>query len=215
MQRLYTVGLHLDAVAGQRNGAADPATLNAMQQELDHVIEELRDVCSALRPPTLAHFGLKAALTDLAQQFEADHPHISGHLDLPPNGQPLPEQTTYAFYRICQEAFQNIAQHADARYVRVRLVQTPGEVYLEIEDDGRGFALPKHKVDLVRQKHYGLAGMTERAEALGGSLLIDTQLGSGARLRVTVPVNTTHTIGMPGVPDESTRPIWRGNYSTL
>ncbi len=145
-------------------------------------------MCSVLRPPTLAHFGLKAALTDLAQQFEANHPVVSVRLDLPPNGPPLPEQTTYALYRICQEALHNVAQHAHATRASIRLNQTPTEVYLDVEDDGRGFAMPEHTVDLVRQKHYGLAGMIERAEAFGGSLRIDTQPGRGVRLRVRVPV---------------------------
>jgi signal transduction histidine kinase len=88
-----------------------------------------------------------------------------------------------ALYRICQEALTNVARHAKARRVTVRLVATPRQVQLTIEDDGLGFDAS----DTAEDRH-GLVGMNERARMLGGALDLSTSPGAGTRVRVTVPL---------------------------
>jgi signal transduction histidine kinase len=86
-------------------------------------------------------------------------------------------------YRICQEALANIARHAGAGRVTVRLVTTPERVELTVEDDGWGF-----DPEQIPEGRYGLVGMSERARMLGGSLNVHSSPGAGTRVEVTVPL---------------------------
>ena len=98
-------------------------------------------------------------------------------------GRPLPPRVEVALYRICQEALTNVARHAEAGHASVRLVATPGQVRLTIEDDGRGFDAS----ETFGERH-GLVGMNERARMLGGSLEIRSSPGAGTRVEATVPL---------------------------
>ena len=95
-----------------------------------------------------------------------------GQRDLPPGVQ-------VAFYRICQEAFNNIAKYAKASQVAIDLQYEAGTVELFIRDDGRGF-----EPDQIPSGHYGLSMMRERAEAVGVRLLITSRPGSGTEIAV-------------------------------
>jgi signal transduction histidine kinase len=90
-----------------------------------------------------------------------------------------------ALYRICQEALTNVARHAEAGRVRVRLVATPQEVRLSIEDDGRGFDASR-----VPGDRHGLVGMRERAQMLGGALEVRSSPGGSTRVQASVPLET-------------------------
>ena len=96
---------------------------------------------------------------------------------------PLPARLEVGLYRIAQEALTNVARHAQAHRVEVRLLTTTAFVQLTIEDDGRGFE-PAH----VPTDHHGLIGMQERARLLGGTLDLRSQPDRGTRLQVTVPL---------------------------
>jgi signal transduction histidine kinase len=90
-----------------------------------------------------------------------------------------------ALYRICQESLANVVRHAAARHVDVRLVATPEQVRLVVEDDGQGFDAS----DMPGERH-GLVGMNERARMLGGSLEIRSSPGAGTRVEAIVPLET-------------------------
>lgn len=93
-----------------------------------------------------------------------------------------------ALYRICQQAFDNILQHACARTVRVTVQNTAGqELSLRIEDDGCGFESAQ-LLALARDGHAGVLNMRERAEALGGEFLIDGIPGQGTIIEVRLPL---------------------------
>ncbi len=96
---------------------------------------------------------------------------------------PLPARLEVGLYRIAQEALTNVARHAQARRVDVRLITTPAFVQLAIDDDGRGFD-PVH----IPADHHGLIGMQERARLLGGTLELHSQPARGTRVQVTVPL---------------------------
>jgi signal transduction histidine kinase len=96
---------------------------------------------------------------------------------------PLPPRVEAALYRICQEALTNVARHAEAERVTVRLVATPDRVRLVVEDDGRGFDAS----DVPEDRH-GLVGMRERTEMLGGTLEVRSGPGAGTRIEANVPL---------------------------
>jgi signal transduction histidine kinase len=96
---------------------------------------------------------------------------------------PLPPRVEVALYRICQEALTNVARHADAGRVVVRLLVTPDEVRLVVMDDGRGF----DPSSVAAQRH-GIVGMKERADTVGGLLEVESATNRGTRLEVAVPL---------------------------
>ena len=99
----------------------------------------------------------------------------------------LPACLRLALFRIYQGALSNVARHAQARHVQITLTLDERHVTLTIDDDGRGFIVPKSWILLARQQHYGLLGISEWAEAAGGNLTVQSAPGKGTLVQVTVP----------------------------
>jgi signal transduction histidine kinase len=95
----------------------------------------------------------------------------------------------YELSRIVREALANIANHAYARRVTVRLAPTRRGILLEVSDDGRGFAVPRDLTRLQTAGHFGIVGMTERARNVGGELHVDSAPGAGTTITVRVPTS--------------------------
>jgi two-component system sensor histidine kinase UhpB len=147
----------------------------------------LRQIAITLRPPIL-DFGLVAALRQCIQSHCQKQPAQTVEATLDTEIPALPEATTLALYRICSQSLSNVAQHAAATHVWVRLHVAANQLVLEIEDDGCGFAIPDNWTEFTRQHHLGVAGMAERANAIGGLLAVHSAPGQGTRVRVTVPL---------------------------
>ena len=110
---------------------------------------------------------------------------------------PLPAETERELLRIAQEAIHNVKKHSGAREMSVRLEYRPSEIELEIRDDGIGGA-PDHEAASVLG-HFGLAGMRERAAAIGGTLEVSSVPGEGTtvRLRAPAPESMREQTGEP------------------
>lgn len=156
-----------------------------MRGEVRGLLDELRGVCSELRPPMLDTLGLAAALRSLAEEWSAQT-GLPVHLDLPPqsNLPVLPAEVAVNLYRVAQEALSNIAHHAQARRVDLQLEGEKGGLALSIADDGRGFVLPRDINALAARGHFGLVGLQERVNLIGGNLLVESAPGRGTRIRV-------------------------------
>ena len=145
-------------------------------------LEEARRSVLDLRAAPLEDRSLSEALQALVNGW-ATETGVPVRFQAVNGSRPLPPRVEVALYRICQEALTNVARHAEARRVTVRLVATPRQVQLTIEDDGLGFDAS----DTAEDRH-GLVGMNERARMLGGALDLSTSPGAGTRVRVTVPL---------------------------
>jgi two-component system NarL family sensor kinase len=145
-------------------------------------LEEAKRSVLDLRAAPLEGRPLSEALRALVDRWEAQT-GISARYRAVNGSRPLPPSVEAALYRICQEALTNVARHAEAGRVIVRLVATPERVRLAVEDDGRGFETSK-----VPGDRHGLIGMRERAEVLGGELEVYTEKGAGTRIEATVPL---------------------------
>jgi two-component system, NarL family, sensor kinase len=144
-------------------------------------LEEARRSVLDLRAAPLEGRSLSEALKALVNEWEAETGAATRFQAV--NGRrPLPPRVEVALYRICQEALTNVARHAEAERVTVRLIATTEQVQLIVEDDGRGFDASE-AVD-----RHGLVGMNERTRMLGGTLDLRTRPGSGTRVQVTVPL---------------------------
>jgi two-component system sensor histidine kinase UhpB len=164
--------------------SAHLAQLRTLTQEL---LKSVRRVIAALRPIYLEDLGLPAALQMLAQDAGA----AAGiRVDMLSRGEPrrLSPEQEIAVYRIAQEALANMVRHAQAHSAGVETTFAPNRFTLSVHDDGVGFAVPTPLSDLDSLLHYGLMGMQERAELVGGRLTIDTAPGRGTRLTLEIPL---------------------------
>jgi len=99
---------------------------------------------------------------------------------------PLPPETERTFLRVAQEALHNVKKHADAKHLWVQLEYGPGEIALEVRDDGKGFAVNNGAAS--PPGHYGLTGMRERAETIRGTLEVTSEPGGGTTVRLQAPI---------------------------
>lgn len=162
--------------------------LNKINQTVHRVINQLRLISGELRPPTLMPFGLEKAIRSHIQTvFHAD-PNVTIHLDLMTDGQQLPENVRLDLFRIYQHAISNVLQHAKASEIWIQFHFNQEEVVLEVADNGHGFTPPGKWDNLVQTGHFGLAGTVQRAHSIGGKCEIQSQLGRGTKIHVSVPV---------------------------
>ncbi len=172
--------------------AADVETMRAQARRIRAVarqtLEDVHNLAVQLRPAVLDDLGLVSALRRHAEEYRQQ-------FDIPVDLQvvgvteaDLPPEVSTALYRIVQEALVNIARYAQAQHVSVLLEQRNGQVTAIIEDDGAGFDAEKTLKVGLRQKKLGLYGMRERAQLLGGTLVVESHPGQGTTLYVRIPL---------------------------
>ncbi len=184
-QGLTAIGLRLEMVDSLLERGADiDSARQGVQQALDlarHNLEEARRSVLDLRAAPLQGRTLCEALAELAATWHGSgNPKVT--LDLKGSGRKLPPGVEIGLYRITQEGLNNIARHAQASRVMLRLAIAPDHTELVVEDDGRGF----EPYSAIKGRH-GLIGMNERAKLLGGWLRVRSAPGEGTRLEVHVP----------------------------
>jgi len=140
-------------------------------------LAEMRTMLLEMRPETLERVELKALLTQLADAFIG---RVRVPVSLKIQGDcKLTHEVKIVFYRVAQEALNNIAKHSGARQVDLRLECQPGQMLLLIKDDGLGF-----DPGAITPDHLGIAIMRERAGSIGASLKIDSQVGQGTTIEL-------------------------------
>ncbi len=185
-QGMTAVTLHLESAEALLETGVEPERVQrAIRQALLLTranLEEARRSVLDLRAAPLEGRTLGEALAELCQSLQPDS---RANLSFQATGdRPLPPRLEAGLYRIAQEALNNIRHHAQASLVQVELLVTPQQVRLTIEDNGRGFDL-----DHVPPNRFGLTGLSERARLLGGTFGLESELGEGTRVEVTVPIN--------------------------
>src|ERR1051325_9461691 len=151
-------------------------------------LDEVGRLSRGLHPSVLDEVGLPTAVTRHAQEFADLH---AVAVDVRIEGletEPLPPALQATVYRILQEALTNVAKHAGARSVSVRLVRHEAAVELRVQDDGAGFD-PSQSADApAGDRHLGLQVMRERAALLGGSVKVESRPGAGTTITVHFPM---------------------------
>jgi signal transduction histidine kinase len=149
-------------------------------------VTRIREIISGLRPGMLM-YGLRFALEELTEETATQvGGDISILLQIPASDSRYPPDVELHLFRIVQQACQNALKHSKAQCIFLRGELNHGGVELVVEDDGIGFQSGGH-LDLGRllaNKHYGLAGMHERAALIGAHMQIDSAPGRGTRVRV-------------------------------
>jgi two-component system CheB/CheR fusion protein len=184
-QQLTALRLTLERIESVQPGTADQASPVREALDLTRTLSQDLDFLAwQLRPSTLDELGLAAALPEFVRRWAASA-HIPAECRtsrlLP--GQ-LSNDVELAFYRVAQEALNNVAKHARATRADVVLTSTEQEVVLVVEDDGMGF-----DASAVSSRGFGLTGMRERARFVGAECEIESTPGKGTSvfLRLALP----------------------------
>ena len=184
-QSLFSAGLIAEVLPRlwERDPDEGRRSLEDLRRLTRGAMAEMRGLLAELRPMVLTD----TEMSDLLQQLGNA---LTGRSNVPvvvtvTGRGTLPAAVQVAFYRLCQEALNNVAKHARANRVQINLHYDAGAVELRIHDDGRGFD-PAH----IPSGHYGLSMMRERAEAVGARLTVASQPGHGTEIAVrwTKPV---------------------------
>jgi signal transduction histidine kinase len=186
IQHLTTLTLEADlATVGLNDGdrALAQKALLALEEGLSAEVESLRVLMTDLRPPVLDERGLAQALSDHVAAF-AIRTKIVCDVDLDIERR-LDRETETILYRIAQEALINVAKHSGAGHMFLRCQASDLEIMMEINDDGMGF--DPLKTDMSgRDGHLGLASIRERVEFAGGTCSVDSAIGRGTRIALTL-----------------------------
>ncbi|MBI2332243.1 MAG: ATP-binding cassette domain-containing protein [Chloroflexi bacterium] len=178
---------HLEEIEGQAGSAGMKQGVGAVRSGIRSLVEELRQMCSDLRPPTIDHHGLSAAINSLANEW-SERSDIQVHLEIDPDLGRFPEMIELSLFRIVQEGLSNVRKHAAAHHVRISLQRTSStNLLLRLEDDGQGLPKPTDLRSLANDKHFGLVGISERVALLGGTINIESSQGNGTILQVEIP----------------------------
>ncbi|MBF0192756.1 MAG: AAA family ATPase [Magnetococcales bacterium] len=149
----------------------------------DDALRVVRRIAQSLRPDVLDLVGLRAALEGLASSLR-DHAGLECRVVAADEEWQLDESRRTALFRIAQEALTNVMRHAGARSVIITLCEDQGAIVLEVIDDGCGITPER-----IRDVHsFGLAGMRERAERLGGLVSVAVPTSGGTRITARIPL---------------------------
>jgi len=175
-QRLVTLAMALRMARDRISADGDPSLaglLTDASEELNHALSELRELAAGLHPPILTEEGLEAALESLAERSL-----VPVELRLAAGGR-LAAPVEVAAYYVVSEALTNASKHAQASHAVVRTCRSDHRLDVEVADDGAGGA--------VMRPGSGLEGLTDRVEALGGRLIVQSPPGEGTRLVAHIP----------------------------
>jgi len=180
-QSLTAVLVGLRTIEGSQTAAQAVELAQRLRETTAQTLIDVGRLWRGLHPGVLDDLGLGAAVIRHAEEFAGAY-KIAVNVQtegLDVDGlSPLLQATVY---RVLQEALTNVARHADARSVSVRLVRSEGAVELRVQDDGAGFT-PANSGRL------GLRGMRERAALLGGSVQVESRPGAGTTITARIPV---------------------------
>jgi PAS domain S-box-containing protein len=183
-QQLAALGIGLTLIDSQiTDNTAARAELAKMRHLAVALAEKVRHVSHALHPGVLKHAGLSAAI---AGHCEAVANQSTFAVQFEGRGafSDTPSDVALCLYRAVQQALRNVAMHAGATRAWVSLVREDGRIDLMIADNGRGFDLTTAHA----RGGLGLLSIEERVHLLNGSFAVDTRVGSGSRLTISIPI---------------------------
>jgi two-component system, NarL family, sensor histidine kinase UhpB len=188
-QALTTLLIRLKILEKARTEGEMRGQIDELRELTAQTLEAVRKLAVELRPATLDDLGLLAALEAYTESYRSRMPvRVAFSADgFEDRERRLEPEIELVLYRVVQEALTNVAKHADAHHVYVRLSGGEEEVVAMVADDGQGFQV----ADMMRSRERGLGlfGMQERLALVGGQLVIDSAPGQGTRVHARVPLH--------------------------
>jgi two-component system sensor histidine kinase UhpB len=177
--------------AGRSQSGAIPdikQTTDSIVSICDHLMTVVRSMMHQLHPLVLTELGLKATMEDLLNHWSIRNPTLKLTIDCPDEVDYLEQKITIQVFRVVQECLTNIVRHAQATHAAISLKiehqdDTKEMLRLQVSDDGQGCDVDKMKTG------FGLLGMRERIDSLGGEFNIQTQPKQGMSIIATIPLS--------------------------
>jgi len=160
--------------------------LEGLLELLNETVTSIRRISSELRPSLLDDLGLRSAMEWHIKEFER-RSSIHSSISFSEDELLLPDSVKIAFFRILQESLTNVARHSQASHVSVELTHDNNVLVMHISDDGVGMNLSR----LKEIRTWGILGMQERVDLMGGTFAIESSPGRGTHIRVTMPWKNT------------------------
>ncbi len=178
-QTLFSASLIADATPQiwRRSPEEGLQNLEELHQLTRGALAEMRTLLLEMRPEALERSEIKSLLTQLADAFFG-RVHVPVSLTIQGDCT-LTHEVKIVFYRIAQEALNNIAKHSGARQVELRLECQPGQIHMSVKDDGLGFELGS-----IQPDHMGISIMRERAGSIGACLKVESHVGQGTTIEL-------------------------------
>jgi signal transduction histidine kinase len=155
---------------------------------VDQAAEQVRNLALTLRPASLDHLGLPAALRAYLKR-QSQLAGLDIHLEVGPLEERLPPAVETACFRLVQEALTNVARHSGARRVDVELNAAEDAVEIVVRDDGKGFDVGAARERAEAGASLGILSMEERVALAGGRLEIESEPGRGTTIRARFPAS--------------------------
>jgi signal transduction histidine kinase len=180
IQSLFAVGMSLQGLAEESRDENTARRLEVAVEDVDHAIRDLRNYIFGLRPGILADRQLDQALKELASEFGARSGVVTV-VDVDSEAASQLASRAGDIVQLVREALSNVGRHGAATTCRVSLRIGDAGLFLEVDDDGRGFDVEMTTWGM------GLNNLRERVESLGGVLLVESTPGEGTTVRATFP----------------------------
>ncbi len=163
------------------------ALLGELRAMVSQANSDLRRIIRAMRPVYLEELGLAPALEMLARELgqQGESP-----IDFSLGGTPqrLSPEQELVLYRVAQEALNNARQHSAASHIKLEVLFDSEAVTITVQDNGRGFVVPRRVTDLSAERHFGIMGMYERAALVGALLQIRSAPAQGTTVTIRLPL---------------------------
>lgn len=156
----------------------------SMSELVDTTIGKVQKISSELRPGLLDDLGLQAAMEWQAGEFQ-NRTGIKCEIIFNSKSNKLDQERSTAIFRIFQETLTNVARHANATRVRVRLKENAGNLLMEVRDNGKGIT----EEQMSSPKSFGLIGIRERIHFFGGEIKMSGVQDKGTAVTVSIPLN--------------------------
>ena len=178
------MGQSLTAIKAMAVTCQQPSTdVNTVARSIidicNHLSVVVRSMMRALHPLSLTELGLGATLSDLVREWQRRVPELNFDLDYDPSLEQLSHDVTIHVYRIVQECLTNVVRHANATEVTILLTKRANTVWITVADNGCGA--------ILTDPGFGLLGMRERAESLGGKLKFESAQQGGESVVAQLP----------------------------
>jgi len=179
--------ISLDLAAMQNQVSPNPETIeinNRMQRHFKNISKSIYQLVSDLRPAQLDDLGIVSSLQYLSDQYFHNF-KLEVSLEIEGVSRRLDDIIETVLFRVAQEALLNIVRHAQTKLARIIVSFNSQEIIMAISDSGIGF---NSQQSFISPQGWGLAGMRERVEAIGGQLYIESEIGKGTKITVVISV---------------------------
>jgi two-component system, NarL family, sensor histidine kinase UhpB len=182
-QHLTAINLDSSVILKTDSLVVAKASAKAISDVAMQMMRIVREMLLQLRPVMLDGLGLSASLHELTEAWKQRNRGINTNINISSQLDNINEIVSITTYRIVQECLTNISKHANARMVTIKIERKDDRLKISVKDDGKGF--DAHHIS----QGFGLAGMRERAEGLGGSFVQTSKLGTGVLIEANLPIN--------------------------